>query len=132
MIYNTIGVRGLRRKIQYILVLVSRIQNRNSDEMKYVNICNEKKKCEMIKDCPQRGFSAAASNLDALKENPSNTEGRNKLITSKASLTWRLTTLDTQILSNIEQEEQIEAELFDARHEFKEVLENILLQIDGA
>ena len=53
---------------------------------------------------------------------------------SKVSLTGTLITLDkldAAILSKIEEEEQIEAEIFDAG-EFKEVLENILLEIDGA
>ena len=53
---------------------------------------------------------------------------------SKVSLTGRLNTLDkldAEILSKIEEYEQIEAEIFDAE-EFKEVLENILSDIDGA
>ena len=82
----------------------------------------------------KRLISVAASNLDALKDNPSNTEARNKWKLSKVSLTGRLNTLDkldAEILSKIEEDQQIEAEIFDAG-KFKEVLENILLDIHGA
>ena len=78
-------------------------------------------------------ISDATNSLDALKENPSNEEAGNKLKLSKVSLTGRLKTLDeldTDILSTIDVDEQVESEIFDTG-KFKEVIQNILVQIDG-